>query len=1295
VFVQQGGHLIIGSGSLGFGTVVAGAGGKYAKDVGGSYTYTSGTLNGATGSAFGSGIFIENTSTSVAQAITVAPTLGSSLTISGVIADQAGSGGTGANATTAALVDDGAGTVILGATDTYSGGSTLEGGGTLELNASGAAGSGTISFSTGYGKLEIESAAFTNGNTFSNTVNDFVAGDVVDLAGLAFHSGASATVSASVLKVVSNGVTNSVNLSSSASSFAVLQDAGTGTDVIVNTFTITDTADLTNALLAINVGGVDSFASVDYTFDFVSSFAIGSTQTVDLVSSSQVTFTGGHATTGGGYEVEAGTLAANAIGAFGSGAMTVDSAGVLNLTSLNQTIGDLSGAGSIKLGTGTLTEGTSNSTTFSGTIAGTGVLTKQGSGELTLSHASSFTGGIALNAGTLDLTAATAAGTGTITFGAATGDILAFTSAAAPTANIISGVTIGQTLELTGQTITATNLINTNTLQINLQTGGPIDLTLNPGGTYAGDFFHFSNSGGNGFITESATPCYLAGTRVRTDRGEVTVEDLKIGDRVVTLSGALQPIKWIGTRSYASAFAAGNRDVIPIVIKVGALGRAVPVRDLYVSPLHAMFFDGVLIPAEHLVNGVSILRCPEIDPIRYFHIELGQHDVIYAEGAQAETFVDCDSRGMFHNAREFALLYPDAAAPKWVFCAPRVESGPQLERIRAVIETRAGLDPAAGGAADGPLEGCLDGIDGSSIRGWAFNPARPAVPVLLEVLDGDGVIARVRANRYRDDLEAAQIGDGRHAFELHLASGLSPAIRHELRVRRVSDGAELPNSPLAIEAREGPDLVAGARAVIEAAAARVTGNPAVLDALLITLLRGVDQVRRLRATQPRETESDRRLLRWTNDARALTKRALVIDDVLPRPDRDAGSNAVLGHIAALQALGWHVDFAASDEVSGGAAATTALEALGVTCHQAPYVSSVEEVLRRAQGRFDLVYLHRLSNAEAYAGLARAWQPRARILYSVADLHHLRVARLARLQASEELLAESRVLKCRELAAMRMADAVITHSTAEAAYLAREVPGAVVHVVPWALAPRPRSGPLAARRGVAFIGGFRHAPNPDAVRWLVSEVMPLVWQRDPTIPCLIVGSDWPIELPWLPDRRVELLGHLEVLDGVLSLVRLTVAPLRFGAGLKGKVLDSLAAGVPCVMTPIAAEGVPLPRLLRNSVTDDARTFATLICDLHSQPELHWAQVTAGLEMIGTHFTAASVEQAMAETLQPRYGGVVAPRLPTEAADEADTHHVCSPMVKRSVVRSPVVASREGGKRVGANRGRRTVPTTATA
>ena len=713
----------------------------------------------------------------------------------------------------------------------------------------------------------------------------------------------------------------------------------------------------------------------------------------------------------------------------------------LELTS-GASAGTLSGFGTqfVNFAQTTIDAGASWNLTGDNTLAAGATLTNAGTltntGTLNDLGMLTNTGRILLNAGTLSVAALS--GTGTIAFGASTGDVLALTSAAA-SGNAIANMVAGQTIEIVGQTVAATNLLAGNTLQVVLSSGGPLSIELDPAQYFTGDFFHFSNTGGNGFITENTTPCYLAGTRIRTDRGDVPVENLRIGDRVVTLSGEAKPIKWIGTRAYSSAFAAGNRDIVPISINANALGDGLPVRDLYVSPLHAMFLDDVLIQAEHLVNGVSIRRCPEIDPIRYFHIELERHDVVFAEDAPAETFVDCDSRGMFHNASEFSRLYPDNAAPRWQFCAPRIDSGPILARVRRRIDGRARIATEG----QGPLQGNLDGMDGTSLSGWAFDPENPAIPVVLEILDGDGSIGRVTANRFRDDLEIAGIGDGRHGFELRLAGGMSHRARHEIRVRRVSDKQELLGSPMAIEPHDSAFLLKEIRCAIETGT-DARADPATLDALTTALMQGVESIRRLRAKLDASPPADDRLLAYAKGPRAEAKRVLLIVDTLP--GRDPAGRPLLSHIEALRALWWDVHLVASQQLALGDAEVAALKAWGVKCHRTPLVASVEEVLRRNRGLFDLVYLHRLACAETYAGLTRAWQPRARVIYGVGDLDIASPAR--------------------SVAAMRQVDVTITSTVFEEAALRRAAPGANIHVVPYALPAHGRATPAPERIGLA-------------------------------------------------------------------------------------------------------------------------------------------------------------------------------------------------------------------------------------
>lgn len=225
------------------------------------------------------------------------------------------------------------------------------------------------------------------------------------------------------------------------------------------------------------------------------------------------------------------------------------------------------------------------------------------------------------------------------------------------------------------------NDIDSNISNLEIFSGGTIIKNIPLQGKFPSQLYFTQTTSGNSFDIQIGTPCYFPGTLIATPNGDHPIEDLVIGDSLLTANGKTRPIKWIGRRSYEPMFAYGNRDILPILFQKGSLGNNLPRRDLTVSPLHAMFMDGYLIPALHLINGLSILQIEKPDQISYIHIELETHDILLAEGAPSESFLDDGSRGMFHNAQEYSKLYPDAAVLPAQYCAPRLEDGPELAHI--------------------------------------------------------------------------------------------------------------------------------------------------------------------------------------------------------------------------------------------------------------------------------------------------------------------------------------------------------------------------------------------------------------------------------------------------------------------------------------------------------------------------------------------------------------------------------------------------------------------------------------
>ncbi|MBX6382995.1 MAG: glycosyltransferase [Microbispora sp.] len=387
--------------------------------------------------------------------------------------------------------------------------------------------------------------------------------------------------------------------------------------------------------------------------------------------------------------------------------------------------------------------------------------------------------------------------------------------------------------------------------------------------------------------------------------------------------------------------------------------------------------------------------------------------------------------------------------------------------------------------------------------------------------------------------------------------------------------------------------------------------------------------------------------------RLVARRALFIDENLPTPDRDAGSNAAFEHMRLLLALGYKVSFLPAQSMARRDPYAADLERIGIEVLCAPYVNSVEDAFRRQPVPPDLVYLHRGSNAAKYTGLVREYFPEARLVYSVADLHFLRLRREAEVTGDPARLVEAARCEAAELHAVRSADRVIVHSHVEAAMLRQHVPEASVHVVPWTVRGEPPVVPLPERSGLAFIGGYAHRPNVDAALHLVAEVMPAAWAALPSLHCLLVGSDMPREVARLAGPGVKVLGHVPDLREVFARIRCTVAPLRYGAGIKGKVLTSLAHGVPCVMTPIAAEGVAFPETLRWLIAETPAQMAERVVTLHrdealaaqlSEASLAFARESFGEATVLRLFAGAIGEAAGPAGTAPQPDGMAEQRLP---------------------------------------------------
>ena len=371
--------------------------------------------------------------------------------------------------------------------------------------------------------------------------------------------------------------------------------------------------------------------------------------------------------------------------------------------------------------------------------------------------------------------------------------------------------------------------------------------------------------------------------------------------------------------------------------------------------------------------------------------------------------------------------------------------------------------------------------------------------------------------------------------------------------------------------------------------------------------------------------------------RMASGRVLVLDHCTPTPDQDAGSITAFNLMRIFQELGFKVTFAPEDNFLYMGPYTSDLQRIGVECLYAPYVTSVEQHLAEYGDQYDVVVVFRVLAAERNLELIRKYCPNAKLVFHTSDLHYLRELREAELSGSEALRQRAEKTRGREMSIIRSADATIVHSSAEKEMLDTQLANdglteSRVFLFSWAIEIPGTQVPFDKRDGMMFIGGFNHQPNVDAVLYFAKEIFPLVRQKLPNAVCRIVGSSATPEVLATAGNGIEILGFVEDLRSVVDRCSMSVVPLRYGAGIKGKIGTSLSFGLPCVSTELGMEGMDLKAGDGVLLANDPISFAEAVVRLHQDAELWGSCSSGGLDFVNRNYSLEAGIETVGGLLQ---------------------------------------------------------------
>jgi len=362
-----------------------------------------------------------------------------------------------------------------------------------------------------------------------------------------------------------------------------------------------------------------------------------------------------------------------------------------------------------------------------------------------------------------------------------------------------------------------------------------------------------------------------------------------------------------------------------------------------------------------------------------------------------------------------------------------------------------------------------------------------------------------------------------------------------------------------------------------------------------------------------------------NTPRMHDASVIVFDEVLPTPDRDAGS-ARMFLILQILARQYHTVFVYRAKLPDPRYEQSLWQE-GIETVNLIYYANVLK-----QQNFKAAIISRPDLAHTLLASLRKLAPQTKIVFDSVDAHYRRLEREYAVSGDNDVKRKADYYRKIELEVVRGCDTIWCTSTEDEMSLTTEARDKPVAIIPTIHPPHDGGRAFAERQNLLFIGNFNHAPNRDAVEFFVEKMLPLIHKTLPEVKLDVIGSNAPDHFQAYTSEGVNIHGYVPNTEGLFQSTRVFVAPLRFGAGVKGKIGDALSYGVPVVTTDVGAEGMHFEHGHQVLLANTPEEFAKSVIETYTNPELWQRLSDAGHEHVAKYFSPEAVERSILNSLE---------------------------------------------------------------